>query len=114
MATIKYSRTCVLNVKQADNAMSVYLNADTAGPQGLLFGYETNRLGTAPPNASVDMTSALSAVGGGGKLSIIGSNFTGGGGMEVHIIADGNAQKVVSEALPQYTSKMWTVDIVKS
>ena len=71
MTTIKYSETCVLNVKKADNCITVYLNPDSGGSNGTLFHYCTDALGEAPPNATVDMTPALGGVGGSGTLAII-------------------------------------------
>lgn len=111
---VSYTNTCVLNVKKADNAMTVYLNADTGGPNGIVFGYFTDKLGEAPPSASVDLVPALLKTKGAGKLSIVGSNFTGGGGMQVNIVADGKAHEVVNEALGTYSAKMWTVDLKKT
>jgi len=111
--TIEYKNTCILNVKKADNLMNVYLNEDSGAGNGILFGYSTNNLGTAPPDARVDIVPALNGIGGSGKLSIIGANFTGGGAMEVEIIADGQAQPVFSDTLSAFSSKMWSVDIKK-
>ncbi|NET42489.1 hypothetical protein [Okeania sp. SIO2B3] len=112
--TIKYQNKCILNVKKADNLMNVYLNADSGEANGTLFGYSTNGLGAAPPNATVDLVPALQGIGGSGKLSIIGANFSGGGSMEVEIITDSTSHQVVNENLGAFTSKMWSVDIQKN
>lgn len=111
---VNYNETCVLKVKKADNVMTVYLNADTGGANGIVFSYFTDALGEAPPNASVDLVPALGKTEGSGKLSIVGANFAGGGKMQVDIVADDNAHTVVNEELKTYSAKMWTVDIKKN
>lgn len=112
--TIKYSKFVKLEVGAVDNRLIGVLAPDTSGSGGKrteVFAYDCDGYG-GQANTTADLTYSISQVGGNPVLAMIGSNYRGGGGIAFSIITDLGSTPV-SVDLPQFSSEMWSFQLVK-
>ena len=113
LQTIEYSNSSVLKVDNADNRLVGLVSPDSGGRDATVFMFDGDGF-AGMPNATVDLTITLGAIGGSPILAMIGSNFSGPGHFNFQIIADGEVKALVDKNVPEeHVSEQWPYQLVK-
>ncbi|MDW3190995.1 MAG: hypothetical protein R8G66_01485 [Cytophagales bacterium] len=115
MQTIKFSDALTLEVTSADNQLTVFLDADVPGGALVYKAYDHYASGFAPSfTDKIDLTDAANQMlvaESSLKLTLVGSNYAGGGQLSFKV--SGDSEFTVNENLATDTSKQWAVEIQK-
>jgi hypothetical protein len=111
MNTINYKNKIVMEVNNADNMLTVYLNPDRYKASAQI--YATDNYGAPQLDDHIDLTPNAAKFGNSCILCAVGSNFEGGGAFKIKFFADGSSTPAftIQETLPIWTSKQWTVTL---
>ena len=98
-----------------DNHLTVRFDPDGQSARKGIIEFGNSRLGAPNYDTEVDITDMINAYKSSGAksifLTVVGSNWVGGGNIQFEFEVDGTAQGAVNVNLPVWTSQQWPYEL---